>query len=171
MLPTVSGNWDPAANKPCRIRTAFVFPEPQSEGRLPKAQNPILRIRSAGSPSSWSPKTLSGWGPRPAAHGRRARHRQTAPRRTARPWGQGCWAQLSPCPLKSEGQPDPCLEASQPRHGTKVPSDKPIPGSQVCLCVCWPIELSPATITTLFPPDRSDFISSHLLPGWRWADE
>lgn len=149
-----------------RVRAAFQKLRTRSCGSGPRgARHPGPRAPRA------SPKTLSGWGPRPAAHGRRARHRQTAPRRTARPWGQGCWAQLSPCPLKSEGQPDPCLEASQPRHGTKVPSDKPIPGSQVCLCVCWPIELSPATITTLFPPDRSDFISSHLLPGWRWADE
>lgn len=65
----------------------------------------------------------------------------------------GCCAQLPPGLLKFKCQPDFYLEASQPKHGTKVPSDKPIPGSKVCFYVCWQIELSPATITTLFPLD------------------
>lgn len=38
-------------------------------------------------------------------------------------------------------------------------------GSKVCFYVCWQIQLSPATITTLF------FISSRLFQGWGWTDE
>lgn len=83
----------------------------------------------------------------------------------------GCCAQFSPCLPKFKCQPDFYLEASQPKHGTKVPSDKPILGSKVCFYVCWQMEVSPTTITTLFALRWSYFISSHLFQGWSWRDE
>ena len=83
----------------------------------------------------------------------------------------GCCVQFSPCLPKFKCQPDFYLEASQPKHGTKVPSDKPILGSKVCFYVCWQMKVSPTTITTLFPLRWSYFISSHSFQGWSWTDE
>lgn len=76
------------------------------------------------------------------------------------------WMNQFPCLPKFKCQHGLYLETYQTKHGTKVLSDSTTPCSKVCFYVCWQIQPTPTTITTLFSIYCSYFISSHLFQSW-----
>lgn len=158
------GNWDPTADKSCRIRTTFSLQSPKVRSGFPKAQASKLvypRLWPT-SPPSWTTEPCSPLLPlvliqrsdpswQPKLHRLQSNNTQMKLQLMAGLFHQWLLCAALSWPPEVQMPAWFCPGSIPAQTWNKSSLWQACLDSKVCFYACWQIEPSPATITTLSP--------------------